>query len=81
MAIRDYRRVLEDAGRLTEREQARLIKELAMRLLESQKRLDLSEVKDAVAYVERIRAADSRHPSGRLKTPEEFLAELEVWEG
>lgn len=81
MAIRDYRRVLEDAGRLTEREQTRLIKELAMRLLESQKRLDLSEVKDAVAYVERIRAADSRHPSGRLKTPEEFLAELEVWEG
>lgn len=81
MAVRDYRRVLEEASRLTEREQTRLIKELAARLMKSPKPLDLSNVKDAVAYVERLRAAESHHPSGRLKTPEEFLAELEAWEG
>jgi len=81
MAVRDYRRVLEEAGRLTELEQARLIKELAMRLVKSRKQLDLSTVRDAVAFVERMREAESRHPTGRWKTPEEFLVELEHWEG
>jgi hypothetical protein len=81
MVARNYGRVLEQASQLTEREQTRLIKELAARLVNSPRRLDLSKVTDAVAYVERLRAAESRHPSGRLKTPEEFLAELEAWEG
>ena len=81
MAASEYRQVLEDANRLTEREQARLIKDLARRLAKSGKRLDLSKVEGALAYVERIRMAESRHPSGRLKTPKEFLAELESWEG
>ena len=81
MAAIEYRRVLEDASRLPAGEQARLIKELAVRLMKSRKRLDLSKVEDAVAYVERIRMAESRHPSGRLKTPQEFLRELKSWEG
>lgn len=81
MAISDYRRVLEDAARLTQADQARLIKKLAARLVKSGGRFDLSKVEDAVAYVERMRAAESRHPNGRLKTAKEFLAELESWEG
>ena len=80
MSANDYRRVLDDANRLTESERARLIKELAARLVESGKRLDLSKVEDAVAYVERMRMVESRLPSGRLKTPDGFLAELESWE-
>lgn len=80
MTATKYRRVLEEASRLTERDQARLIKELATRLVKSGRQLDLSNVKDAVTYVTRMRAAASRYPSGRLKTAEEFLAELESWE-
>ena len=81
MAVADYKRILEDANRLTEKEQARLIEEMAARLVKSGKRVDLSRVEDAAAYVEGIRIAASRHPNGRLKTPEEFLTELEAWEG
>ena len=81
MAVNEYRRVLEDASRLTQSEQARLIKRLATHLVKSGRRLDLSKVEGAVAYVERMRAAESRHASGRLKTPKEFLAEIESWEG
>jgi hypothetical protein len=81
MATSDYRRTLEEAQRLSSVEQARLIKELAVRLMESGKALDLSRVEDAVAYVERMRGAGSRHRSGRLKTLREFLTELESWEG
>ncbi len=43
--------------------------------------IDLSKVEGAVAYVEGMRAAESRHANGRLKTPKEFIAELESWEG
>jgi hypothetical protein len=71
---------LEDASRLTRTEQTRLIKELAARVVRSGKRLDLSKVEDAVAYVERVRAMESRDRGGRLKTPEEFIAELRAWE-
>jgi hypothetical protein len=81
MAVENYQQVLEKASRLTAREQARLIKELAARLVRSREPLDLSKVEEAAAYVERLRAAESRHPTGRLKTPEEFLAELQSWEG
>jgi hypothetical protein len=81
MAASEYRRVLEGASRLTGSEQAKLIKELAARFIESSKGLDLSKVEGAVAYVEGLRMAESRLASGRLKTPDEFLAELESWEG
>lgn len=81
MAASNYHRTLEEAKRLSEPEQARLIKELAVGLIESGTPLDLSKVEDAVAYVERMRRAESRHRSGRLKTPQEFLTELKSWEG
>ena len=81
MAISDYRRILEDASRLTQAQQARLIKNLAARLLESGGHLDLSKTEDAVAFVERMRAGESRRANGRLKSPKEFLAEIESWEG
>lgn len=81
MAVNEYRRILEDASRLSERERARLIKELALRSQKPRTRPDLSKVEAAVAYVEGMRMAESRHLNGRLKTPEEFLAELESWEG
>lgn len=81
MAVIDYIQTLERAKRLSSKEQVRLIKELAVRLMGSGKAVDLSRLEDAVAYVERMRRAESRHKSGRLKTPGEFLAELESWEG
>ncbi len=81
MAVSEYRRVLEDASRLTQRDQARLIRKLAGRLVRSAKRPDLSKVEEVIAYLERIRAAESRHTDGRFKTAKEFLAELESWEG
>lgn len=81
MATTDYTRALENARRLSSTEQVRLIKELAVRLMGSGKARDLSRLEDAVAYVERMRGAESRHQNGRLKTPGEFLAELESWEG
>ena len=79
MAVSEYRRVLEGAGRLTQRERLRLIKKLATHLVKSGKLLDLSKVEGVVAYVEGMRAAESRHSNGHLKTPMEFLAELESW--
>ena len=81
MAESEYRRVLEDATRLNQREQARLIRKLAGRLVKSAKRPDLSKVEEVVAFLEGLRTAGSRHSNGRLKTAKEFLAELESWEG
>ena len=81
MAVSDYRRVLEDASRLTQWQQARLIKKLVARLVKSGGQLDLSKTEDAVAFVERMRAAESRQANSRLKSPKEFLAEIESWEG
>jgi len=81
MAATEYRQVLEHARRLNRVEQARLIKKLAAHLVKSGGRVDLSKVEGAVAYVEGMRAAESRHANGRLKTPKEFIAELESWEG
>lgn len=81
MAAADYKRALEDAKLLTSVEQIRLIEELAVRLTKSGEPLDLSRVDDAVAHVERMRKSDSRHWRGGLKTPQEFLTELESWEG
>lgn len=81
MAVTDYKRVLEDASRLTHSQQARLIQKLAAQLVKSGGQVDLSKTEDAVAFVERMRAAESRHANGRLKSPKEFLAEIESWEG
>jgi len=81
MAVTDYKRVLEDASRLTQSQQARLIQKLAAQLVKSGGQVDLSKTEDAVAFVERMRAAESRHATGRLKSPKEFLAEIESWEG
>jgi hypothetical protein len=80
MAVSYYRRVLKDASRLTQSQQARLIKKLAQ-LVKSGGQLDLSKTEDAVAFVERMRAAESSHANGRLKSPKEFLAEIESWKG
>lgn len=81
MSATDYRRTLEEAKQLSAVEQVRLIKELTVRLIESGKPLDLSKLEDAITYVERIRGAESRKRDGRLKSPREFLRELESWEG
>ena len=81
MAATEYRQVLEHARLLSPGEQVRLVKKLAAHLVKSGRRVDLSKVEGAVAYVEGMRAAESRHANGRLKTPKEFIAELESWEG
>jgi hypothetical protein len=80
MAVSDYRWVLEEASRLTQWQQERLIKKLAAQLMKSGGQLNLSKTEDAVSFVERMRAAESRHANGRLKSPKVFLAEIESWE-
>ena len=81
MAATEYTQVWEHARRLRPAEQVRLVKQLAAQLVKSGGRVDLSKVEGAIAYVEGMRAAESRHANGRLKTPKEFIAELESWEG
>lgn len=39
-----------------------------------------ADVQDAAAYVERIRSKSMRTPDNRLKTPDEFLKEVEAFD-
>jgi hypothetical protein len=39
-----------------------------------------ADVQDAAAYVERVRSESMRTPDNRLKTPDEFLKEVEAFD-
>jgi len=89
----DYQQVLHLANQLPISEQVELILTLRDKLLgfgmwksifdaneELRHKLrEVKEMKDVETYVEDLRTAESRHPNGHLKSPEEFLKELEEW--
>ncbi len=79
MAIQqaDYQQVLDLAAQLTPPEQVELILTLRDKLLGFGMWEGVKE--DIETYVEELRAAESRHPDGSIKKPEEFLRELEEW--
>ena len=72
-----YEEILALAETLPPEELSRLICELSRFLHEKYgKWTDLKSVEEVRDYIEWIRFRDSRHPDGRRKSPEEFLAEL-----
>jgi len=79
MAIQqaDYQQVLDLAAQLTPPEQVELILTLRDKLLGFGMWEGVKE--DIETYVEELHAAESRHPDGSIKKPEEFLRELEEW--
>ena len=75
----DYQQVLYLANQLTPFEQIQLILTLRDRLLGFGMWKEVKEIEDIENYVEEFRVAESHHPDGSIKSPEEFLKELEDW--
>ena len=76
----DYQQVLYLANQLAPSEQVQLILDLRDRLLGFGMWEEVKEMEDIETYVEELRTAESRHPDGSIKSPEEFLKELEEWD-
>lgn len=76
----DYQQVLYLANQLTLSEQVQLILTLRDRLLGFGMWEGVKEMEDIETYLEELRAAESRHPDGSIKRPDEFLKELEEWD-
>ena len=72
----DYQQVLYLADQLTPSEQLQLILALRDRLLGFGMWERVKEMEDIETYVEKLRVAESRHPDGSIKSPEDFLREL-----
>lgn len=75
-----YQEVLNLVEQLTPGEQARLIAEIRERSQGFGMWKDRTECADPELYVLRIREEDATHDAGAVKTPEEYLAELEAWD-
>jgi hypothetical protein len=80
LTVINYEEILDQARQLSSVERLRL----ADALLEEELGFGMwrhrAEMKDAVAYVERLRHQDMRTAEGGLKTPEEFLREVEAFD-
>jgi hypothetical protein len=76
----DYQQVLYLANQLTPSEQVQLILTLRDRLLGFGMWEEIKEMEDIETYLEELRTAESHHPDGSIKRPEEFLKELEEWD-
>jgi hypothetical protein len=73
-----YQDVLAKAETLSPEDLTRLIGELSILLQEKCGKWDtLKDVEGVRAYVEWMRFRDSHHSDGRLKSPQEFLTELD----
>jgi hypothetical protein len=72
-----YAEVLALAEALPPQDVSRLVCELS-KFLQNRygKWTELQGVEEVREYIEWLRFRDSRHPDGRHKSPEEFLAEL-----
>ena len=75
-----YEEVLGLVEQLTPEEQARLIVEIRERSQGFGMWRYRPDLADPELYVMRMREEDAKHGSGEVKTPEEFLAELEAWD-
>ena len=77
-ALSAYQDVLAKAETLSPEDLTRLISELSKLLQEKCGKWDLlNDVEDVRAYVEWMRFRDAHHSDGRLKSPQEFLTELD----
>ena len=76
----DYHVVYKLALELDPDEQIKLVEAVTDHLYGFGMWKDREEMKDIQNYVDTIRKRDSYQPDGRLKTPDEFLHELETWE-
>lgn len=75
-----YEEVLGLVEQLTPEEQARLIVEIRERSQGFGMWRDRADLADPELYVLRMREEDAKRDTGEVKTPEEFLAELEAWD-
>ena len=75
----DYQQVLYLANQLTPFEQIQLILTLRDRLLGFGMWKEIQEMEDIETSVEELRVSESYHSDGSIKSPEEFLKELEDW--
>lgn len=72
-----YEEVLSLVKQLSSEERLRLADSLLKEELGFGMWASRTDLADVAAYVEQSRTADMRTPEGRLKTPEEFLREVE----
>lgn len=72
-----YEEILDQAKRLSSEERVQLADALLEEELGFGMWRDRADIKDAATYVEQLREEDKRTPNGQLKSPEEFLKEVE----
>ncbi len=75
-----YEEVLNRAKELSSEERLRLADTLLEEELGFGMWSSRADVQDAAQYVERIRDESMRAPDGRLKSPDEFLKEVEAFD-
>jgi len=75
-----YAEVLHLVEQLTPEEQARLVVELRERSQGFGMWKERADLTDPELYVLRLREEDAHHATGHVKTPEEYLAEIQAWD-
>lgn len=76
----NYEEILDQARQLSSDERLRLADALLEEELGFGMWRERAEMKDAAAYVDRLRDEDTRTADGRLKTAEEFLREVKAFD-
>jgi len=74
-----YEEILNRAKQLSAEERLQLADALLAEELGFGMWRDRADLADVAGYVERMRETEMRTPEGRLKTPEEFLHEIEAF--
>jgi hypothetical protein len=75
-----YEEILESAKRLSSIERLQLADALLAEELGLGMWRDREEIANAEDYVSDLRESEMRAPDGRVKTPEEFLREIETFD-
>lgn len=76
-----YEVVYQQAQQLSLQDRLRLADALLSEELGFGMWREATDFADVPVWVEKKRAEEMRQPNGRLKTPEEFLREVEAFEG
>jgi len=80
LIVINYEEILDQARQLSSDERLRLADALLEEELGFGMWRERAEMKDAVAYVDRLREEAMRTAHGRLKTAEEFLREVKAFD-
>lgn len=75
-----FEEILESAKRLSSTERLQLADALLAEELGFGMWRERDDIADAEDYVSDLRDAEMRVPNGRVKTPEEFLREIETFD-